>query len=462
MSTSESTINGNQSLCTQFIFVAFSSLAELQLVLFAVFLIIYLFTVGGNLIIICLIWVTRSLHTPMYFFLVNLSFLETCYITSVVPQMLAHLLMETKTISVGGCAAQMYVFTILGLTECCLLAAMAYDRFVAICCPLHYTLLMGPRVCLTLAAASWITGVVVESAQTTWIFTLPFCGTGKIQHFFCDIMPVVKQACVDTSHNEIVVFAVSVLFIMGPCFLILCSYVRILVTILRIPSAAGRRKAFSTCSSHILVVSLFYGTALFTHLQPKTAHTPGTDKATALMYTVVTPALNPVIYTLRNKEVKEAFQRGRQDGDRATQCLKPSAREICSGSLALAPGGWGPQHCSLLFRQSSAIAIAGTSQRLDSFTALHSPAAAAAPPPTSAPAAAAAAAAASGTGSSSQPGREEIHTKPLQGRSAGIAATAPTSETVLSAWRGDPVACSEAGSHFVPVRPHPLWGEQMR
>ncbi|XP_046514663.1 olfactory receptor 10C1-like [Equus quagga] len=302
-------MSGNQSLCTRFTFAAFSSLAELQPVLFLVFLILYLFTVGGNLIIICLVGLTPCLHTPMYFFLVNLSFLEVCYITSVVPLMLVHLLAETKTISVGGCAAQMYVFTILGLTECCLLAAMAYDRFVAICHPLHYTLRMGPRVCLKLAAASWTTGVMVESAQTTWIFTLPFCGTGKIQHFFCDIMPVVKLACVDTSQNEIVLFAVSVLFIMSPCFLILCSYMRILVTILRIPSAAGRRKAFSTCSSHLLVVSLFFGTALFTYLQPKTAHTPETDKATALMYTVVTPALNPVIYTLRNKEVKEAFQR---------------------------------------------------------------------------------------------------------------------------------------------------------
>lgn len=309
MSASEATMYGNQSICTKFTFVAFSSFAELQPVLFVVFLIIYLFTVGGNLIIICLIWVTPSLHTPMYFFLVNLSFLEMCYITSVVPQMLVHLLVKNKTISVGGCAAQMYIFAILGLTECCLLAAMAYDRFVAICYPLHYTILMNPRVCLKLAATSWFIGIVVESCQITWVFTLPFCGTGTIQHFFCDIMPVVKLACVDTSHNEIVMFFISVLFIMSPCFLILCSYVRILANILKIPSAAGKRKAFSTCSSHILVVSLFYGTALFTYLQPKTAHTPETDKATALMYTVVTPALNPIIYTLRNKEVKEAFRR---------------------------------------------------------------------------------------------------------------------------------------------------------
>ncbi|CAO2581765.1 Olfactory receptor 10A7 [Lemmus lemmus] len=215
----------------------------------------------------------------MYFFLVNLSFLEMCYISSVVPQMLVHLLVKSKTISVGCCAAQMYVFTILGLTECCLLAAMAYDRFVAICYPLHYTLRMGPSVCLKLAGASWMTGTVVE-------------------HFFCDIMPVVKLACVDTSQNEIVLFIVSLIFIMSPCLFILCSYVRILLTILRMPSAAGRHKAFST--------------SLFTYLQPKSSHTPDTDKATALMYTVVTPALNPVIYTLRNKEVKEAFRKGTQ------------------------------------------------------------------------------------------------------------------------------------------------------
>nr|XP_012423409.1 PREDICTED: olfactory receptor 10A2-like [Odobenus rosmarus divergens] len=215
-------MSGSQSVCTTFTFLAFSSLAELEPVLFVVFLVIYLFTMGGNLIIISLIWVTPSLHTPMYFSLVNLSFLEMCYINSVVPQMLVHLLVETKTVSVSGCAAQMYIFAILGLTECGLLAAMAYDRFVAICYPLHYTLLMGPRVCLKLAAASWTTGVVVESTQITCLFSLPFWGRGKIHHFFGDIMPVVKLACVDTSHIETVMFAVSELFIMTPCLLLLC------------------------------------------------------------------------------------------------------------------------------------------------------------------------------------------------------------------------------------------------
>ncbi|XP_074123477.1 olfactory receptor 10A4-like [Sminthopsis crassicaudata] len=307
MSSSDPVMRENQTLCTQFTFVAFSSLSELQPVLFVIFLAIYLFTILGNLLIICLIWASPSLHSPMYFFLANLSFLEMCYITSVVPQMLVHLLVEPKTMSVARCAAQMYGFAIFGLAECCLLAAMAYDRFVAICYPLRYTLLMSPRVCLQLAAASWTTGMVMESAQITWIFTLPFCGTGQIEHFFCDVLPVVQLACVDTSQNEIVLFSISVLFILIPCLLILSSYAGIVMAILRMPSAAGRRKAFSTCSSHLLVVSLFYGPAIFTYLQPKSAHTPDTDKATALMYTVVTPALNPVIYTLRNKEVKGAF-----------------------------------------------------------------------------------------------------------------------------------------------------------
>ncbi|XP_077024364.1 olfactory receptor 10A4-like [Tamandua tetradactyla] len=252
--------------------------------------------------------VTPALRTPMYFFLMNLSFLEMCYTTSVVPQMLVHLLVENKTISMGGCAAQMYAFTLFRLTECCLLAVMAYDHFVAICYPLHYTLLMGPRVCLKLATACWTAGVVVESAQTAWIFTLPFCGTGEIQHIFCDIRPMVKLTCVDTSQNEIVIFAVSVLFIMSPGLLIPCSYILILVSILRIPSTAGKHKAFSTCSSQILIISLFYGTALSTYLEPKTAHSSETDKATTFMYTVVTPAWKPLSYVLRNTEVKEIFK----------------------------------------------------------------------------------------------------------------------------------------------------------
>uniref|UniRef100_A0A674IF12 Olfactory receptor n=1 Tax=Terrapene triunguis TaxID=2587831 RepID=A0A674IF12_9SAUR len=282
---------------------------DILVLLFLVFRLIYLLNIIGNIVIILLIKLSPSLHTPMYFFLVNLSFLEMCYTTSVVPQMLVHLLVEHKSISIVGCAAQMYVFTTLGLTECCLLATMAYDRYVAICHPLQYTLIMSSRVCVCLAAASWVTGFLVEAAQTTWISTLPFCGPQQIHHFFCDILPVVKLACADTSMNEMALFGVSMLFIMGLFLLILVSYVRIISTILKMPSAESRHKAFSTCSAHLMVVTLFFGTALFTYLQPRSSYSPDTDKMISLMYTVVTPLLNPVIYTLRNKEVKGALKK---------------------------------------------------------------------------------------------------------------------------------------------------------
>uniref|UniRef100_A0A452I1W4 Olfactory receptor n=1 Tax=Gopherus agassizii TaxID=38772 RepID=A0A452I1W4_9SAUR len=315
MSYKKEELNESQTVLTEFTFVAFSYLQELQVLLFLVFLLIYLLTIMGNIVIILLIKLSPSLHTPMYFFLVNLSFLEMCYTTSVVPQMLVHLLVEHKSISIVGCAAQMYVFTILGLTECCLLATMAYDRYVAICHPLQYTLIMSSRVCVCLAAASWVTGFLVETAQTTWIFTLPFCGPQQIHHFFCDILPVVNLACADTSMNEITLFGVSMLFIMGPFLLILVSYVRIISTILKMPSAESRHKAFSTCSAHLMVVTLFFGTALFTYLQPRSSYSPNTDKMISLMYTVVTPLLNPVIYTLRNKEVKGALKKTMASSD---------------------------------------------------------------------------------------------------------------------------------------------------
>ncbi|XP_006114093.2 olfactory receptor 10A4-like [Pelodiscus sinensis] len=309
MAYSESDPGENQTISDVFILVGFSYLHELQSLLFLVFLFTYLVTVIGNLLIILLIKLNDSLHTPMYFFLVNLSFLEICYTTSVVPQLLVHLLVEEKTISLEGCMAQLYVFTIMGLTECCLLATMAYDRYVAICHPLHYMTIMSSRVCAQLAGASWLIGVSVEVAQTTWIFSLPLCGSHRIHHFFCDIPPVLKMACTDTSKNEIVVLTVSVLFIMSPFLLIILSYIRIISTILKLPSAEGRRKAFSTCSSHLTVVTLFYGTALITYLRPKSSSTPESDQMISLMYTVVTPMLNPIIYTLRNKEVKGALRR---------------------------------------------------------------------------------------------------------------------------------------------------------
>ncbi|XP_065270160.1 olfactory receptor 10A4-like [Emys orbicularis] len=304
---SESDPGENQTISEVFILVGFSNLNKLQIILFLVLLVIYLVTLIGNLLVILLIKLNPSLHTPMYFFLVNLSFLEICFTSSVVPQLLIHLLVEQKTITIAGCAAQMYVITIMGLTECCLLAVMAYDRYMAICHPLHYKTIMSGRACAQLAGASWIIGISVEVAQTTWIFSLPFCGSNRIHNFFCDIPPVLKMACTDTSKNEIMVFTVSVLFIMSPFLMIILSYICIISTILMLPSVEGRNKAFSTCSSHLMVVTLFYGMALISYLGLKSSFTPESNQMISLMNTIVGPVLNPIIYTLRNKEVKGAF-----------------------------------------------------------------------------------------------------------------------------------------------------------
>ncbi|XP_025046811.2 olfactory receptor 10C1-like [Pelodiscus sinensis] len=299
----------NQTIADGFILVGFSYLNELQIVLFLMLLVTYPVALVGNMLIILLIKLNSSLHTPMYFFLVNLSLLEICYTTNVVPQLLVHLLVEQKTISTAGCMVQMFVFTTLALTECCLLAAMAYDRYVAICHPLHYTTIMSGRVCVQLTGASWTIGLLAEGAETLWLFSLPFCGSHRIHHFFCDIRPVEMMVCVDISKNELMGLTVAALFIMGPFILILLSYILIISTIVKLPSAEGRRKAFSTCSSHLTVVTLFYGTGLSTYLKPISSYTPESDHWISLMYTVVTPILNPIIYTLRNKEVKGAFRK---------------------------------------------------------------------------------------------------------------------------------------------------------
>nr|XP_014433635.1 olfactory receptor 10A4-like [Pelodiscus sinensis] len=309
MTYSESDPGENQTISGRLILVGFSYLGEQQIILFLMLLVIYLATVLGNLLVILLVKLNLSLHTPMYFFLVNLSFLEICFTSSIIPQLLVHLLLEEKTISFVGCAAQMYISCIMGLTECCLLAAMSYDRYVAICRPLHYTTIMSGRVCAQLAGASWFIGISVEVAQITWILSLPLCGSHQIHHFFCDILPMVMMACTDTSKNNILGLFITVLFIMSPFFMIILSYVYIISTILKLQSLEGRRKAFSTCSSHLMVVSLFYGTALFTYLWRNFSSTLGNDQIVSLMNIIVAPVLNPIIYTLRNKEVKGVLRK---------------------------------------------------------------------------------------------------------------------------------------------------------
>uniref|UniRef100_A0A8C0FZ58 Olfactory receptor n=1 Tax=Chelonoidis abingdonii TaxID=106734 RepID=A0A8C0FZ58_CHEAB len=300
---------GNHTSVSHFILLGFADHPELSWGLFVVFLSCYLIALTGNLLIIFVTLAEAALHTPMYFFLRNLSFLEICYTSVTLPKILANLLSEDRTISFLGCATQMFFLLFLGGTECYLLAVMAYDRYIAICHPLRYPVLMNRRVYIGLAAASWLANLLVLMGHIAAIFTLPFCGSNEINHFFCDVPPVMKLACGDTHRTEITILLVVLFFVLLPFTLILASYVLIISTILKMPSAEGRKKTFSTCSSHLLVVSLFYGTACTMYLKPKSSHSPNSDKLIALLYSVVTPMLNPIIYSLRNKEVTGALRR---------------------------------------------------------------------------------------------------------------------------------------------------------
>ncbi|XP_003421867.2 olfactory receptor 10C1-like [Loxodonta africana] len=293
----------------RFAFAKFSGVTEQCLLLFSLILLMFLVSLTGNALIALTIWTSPVLHTPMYFFLANLSLLEIGYTCSVIPKMLQSLVSEARAISREGCATQMFFFTLFGISECCLLAAMAFDRYMAICSPLHYPVRMSRGVCAHLAVVSWGVGCMVSLGQTNYIFSLDFCGPCEIDHFFCDLPPILALACGDTSHNEAAVFVVATLCISSPFLLIIASYGRILAAVLVMPSSEGRRKALSTCSSHLLVVTLFYGSGSVTYLRPKASHSPGVDKLLALFYTVVTSMLNPIIYSLRNKEVKAALRR---------------------------------------------------------------------------------------------------------------------------------------------------------
>uniref|UniRef100_UPI003753E857 consOR2 n=1 Tax=synthetic construct TaxID=32630 RepID=UPI003753E857 len=299
----------NQTSSTDFILLGLFDHPRLELLLFVLILLIYLLALLGNGLIILLIHLDSRLHTPMYFFLSQLSLMDLCYTSTTVPKMLVNLLSGDKTISFAGCGAQLFLYLTLGGTECLLLAVMAYDRYVAICHPLRYPVLMNPRVCLLLAAGSWLLGSLDSLIHTVLTLSLPFCGSREINHFFCEVPALLKLACADTSLNETVMFVCCVLMLLIPLSLILVSYGRILLAVLRMQSAEGRRKAFSTCSSHLTVVGLFYGAAIYMYLQPKSYHSPEQDKVVSLFYTILTPMLNPLIYSLRNKEVKGALRR---------------------------------------------------------------------------------------------------------------------------------------------------------
>ncbi|KAM6448810.1 olfactory receptor 6B1-like [Liasis olivaceus] len=300
----------NQTEIKEFHLMGFVGLGDLQVPLFCFFLVIYLVTIVGNILIILLVVTDPHLHTPMYFFLGNLSFLETCYSSNILPVMLANLLYGGwRTISVTGCLMQYYFFGILAVTECCLLSAMSYDRYAAICKPLHYTTLMNDKVCFQLIAGSWIHGLFIVSIALYLMFQLKFCGPSEINHFFCELNPILKLACNDTHMIELVTILLSVWCILFPFFLTLASYIVIISTIMRMSSVSGRKKAFSTCSSHLTVVSIFYSTMIIVYVLPKTDGLREINKVLSLFYTILTPLFNPLIYSLRNREVKEAFKK---------------------------------------------------------------------------------------------------------------------------------------------------------
>ncbi|XP_067388873.1 olfactory receptor 13H1-like [Emydura macquarii macquarii] len=298
----------NDSVVTEFILAGISGGPHVKFALFGFLLAIYLLTLVGNLLLILLTRVDLQLHTPMYFFLSNLSFLDICYITSNVPQLMVHCLSKRPAISLGSCLAQMYISLFLGITEFLLLAVMAYDRWVAICKPLRYTILMSNRVCIQLAAMSWGGGFLLCMSDFL-AKQLRFCGPNVINHFACELQAVLKLACSDTHSNQIVMFTTSILVLLVPFSFILVTYVRIIATVLRIHSTQGQAKAFSTCASHLTVVALFYGTAISVYLRPQSKSSLDQDKYISLFYGAVTPILNPLIYSLRNKDVKEALKK---------------------------------------------------------------------------------------------------------------------------------------------------------
>ena len=299
----------NASTPAGFILLGFSDQPHLEMLLLLVVSIIYILTLMGNTAIILLSYFNPKLHTPMYFFLSNLSFLDLCFTTSIVPQMLWNLKGPDKTISYTGCVIQLYVALGLGSTECVLLTVMAYDRFNAICRPLHYGVIMHPKLLQQLAALAWISGFVGSMVQTILVFQLPLCSLHMVDDFMCEEPALIKTACVDTTFLENELSIASVLYVVIPLGLILASYGCIVWSVLRIKSTGGRRKAFGTCGSHLIVVVLFFGTLASIYIQPKSKYTQSYSKFLTLFYTVVTPSLNPLIYTLRNKEAKWALRR---------------------------------------------------------------------------------------------------------------------------------------------------------
>ncbi|XP_027435933.1 olfactory receptor 5B3-like [Zalophus californianus] len=299
----------NRAEVTQCLLLGLTNDPELQLPLFIMFIFIYLITLVGNLVIIMLILLDSHLHTPMYFFLSNLSLVDFCYSTAVTPKVIARLLVGDKVISYNACAAQMFFFAAFVTVENYLLASVAYDRYAAVCKPLHYTTTMMTSVCARLAISSYIYGFLNASIHTGDTFSLSFCMNNVVHHFFCDVPAVMVLSCSDRHVSELVLVYVVSFNIFFALLVILISYIFIFITILKMHSSSGYQEAISTCASHLTALSIFYGTVIFMYLQPSSSHSMDTDKMASVFYTMVIPMLNPVVYSMRNKEVKNAFMK---------------------------------------------------------------------------------------------------------------------------------------------------------
>lgn len=314
----------NQTIHTELILQGFGDFQDLNVVLFLLFLVIYILTMTGNILIVVLIMAKTSLHTPMYFFLANLSCLETFYSSTILPKVLVSLAGD-KAISIPGCIAQFYFFTALAVTELGLLAIMSYDRYIAICRPLHYATIMSDRLCLAMAVGSWMNGFLAMSVMMYLMTRLRFCGPNVIDHFFCDLAPVAQIACSEAHKFEFMGFLFSTIFTLPPFLLTLTSYTFIITTILRIPSATGRHKAFSTCSSHLIVVTIYYSTLIVVYVFPNPEKMRKLNKVFSVCYTILTPLVNPLVYSLRNREVKVAIRRSI---GKAIQIIRPQESRV--------------------------------------------------------------------------------------------------------------------------------------
>ncbi|XP_073465065.1 olfactory receptor 5V1-like, partial [Aquarana catesbeiana] len=292
-----------------FILLGLSNILSLKILFFLLFSLMYMLILSGNLLLILMVRLHYQLQTPMYFFLSNLSFIDICFCSTVVPKMLANTISRNQSISLWGCASQMYFHLALGATECLILAVMAYDRYTAICKPLQYTTIMDRKLCLWLSATCWVISFFNSFILTFLTFQLPYCRSNHIGHFFCEMPPLLRLSCSDIWLNELAEYISGVFIAFGSCLLIFGSYFCIALTVLKTQSTKERQKAFSTCAFHISVVSFYYGTVMFMHLRPRSSYSAEQDRIVSILYTVIIPLLKPIIYSIRNKDIKGSVKK---------------------------------------------------------------------------------------------------------------------------------------------------------